>query len=386
MDNKTEAPKHYKRSASQISRIIRCPGSVDFIQYLIKRGEIPKEETTDYAEEGVFLHSQQEISLKGGTLSGKLNTEQLQSLEDNTNWFYSLLDTHGFTEYVTETQRNLDGFCLPDTGGTCDVLAKGEKDGKTSLHAIDWKFGRGVQVDAKSNEQLMTYLLTAIGNADNFDNYDEYWVHIGQPRLSNFGSYQCTKDELKKLVEDIRTAIKSYDIVAGSKQCFWCRGKVNCQEYIGFVVEAATDVFAANRAMEANYIDFKELARVYAFERLFKKIFKAIRDRLMVLDAASLAELNLKRVAGRSIRTFTDCAKATAYLIEHYNIDDIYETPTLKSPAQLEKSIKGLKTDKTFQGLLYKPIGIPTITNINDKRPEFDTLGAESAFAYLKKE
>lgn len=379
------AEEHYKYSASQISRIVRCPGSVDFVQYLISKSIIPKDETSEYATEGTMLHKQQEKAILGLQIAKDLTAEQEECIDANTQWFKGVCETHGIFEFWCELKANLEGFDVPNTGGTTDVAGMGVNNGKTGLHIFDWKFGRGVFVECKKNEQMMTYLLTQIKSMSGFDDFDEFWIHIGQPRLNNFDSYQCTKEELIGLLNAIKNAQKSHDIHAGQKQCLWCRGKVNCAEYTGYAASKAADIFALNHAMSQNQIDFKEMSRILKFEPLFKKVFKAIKDHMATLSSDQLADLKLKRVAGRSFRTFTDKKAVVEYLIEEYGLDDIYEEPTLKSPSQLEQTVKGLKKDSKFQSYITKPIGAATIVDITDKRPDYDAIGAEGVFAYLKK-
>lgn len=376
--------QHFRNAASQISRIIRCPGSTDFVQYLVTKKVIPKEETTSDASEGTMLHEQQDLHLHNKPFTKELTAEQEDCINTNTEWLHRLMETHGISSFETEVQRNCDGFGLPETGGTCDVSAEGNINGIRSLHVVDWKFGRGVFVDVTKNEQTMTYLLTLIGDESRMDNYDEFWIHIGQPRLDNMASYQCSKDDLYGLINAIKNALKSHNINPGNKQCLWCRGKINCAEYNSFVNEAAASLFSVEKAMEANQIDFTEMSRILKLEPIFKKAFKAIKDHMAILSAPDLAKLNLKRVAGRSVRAFANKDNVIRYLVEEYEADDIYDEPSLKSPAQLEKSIPALKRDKKFQAMIFKPLGSPTIVDISDKRPDFDAIGAAEVFGHLK--
>ena len=376
---------HAKYSGSKTSQFVRCPGSVDFVQYLISKSLIPKEETSVYADEGTMLHDQQDLHINQQPFNKELTAEQLECIQDNTKWFKGLSKRFSFQGFSTELKKDLSGYGILDAGGTADVVAIGRAEGVRSLHVIDWKFGQGVFVECNKNEQLMSYLLCVIGSEAAFDDYDELWIHIGQPRLDNFSSYLCTKEELLGLLNAIKNAIKSHDINPGQKQCQWCRGKVTCAEYAKYVTDGAAQVFGVNDKMKNNVLDFKEMARVLKFEPLFKQAFKAIRDHMAGLNSENLAEFKLKRVAGRSNRTFADKGAVVKYLVENYEIDDVYEEPKLKSPAKLEKSIKGLKKDKGFQELIYKPVGKPTLVDLSDARPEFDGIGAKGVFSHLKK-
>lgn len=361
--------EHAKYSPSQISRIIRCPGSVDFVRYLVQKSEIPAEETTTYADEGTMLHEQIARAMMGQTFNAALKPEQRETLETCANWFNDLVVKHGLTWKKIESKVSLKHFGIKECYGTTDIIT-GQK--KRTLHSIDWKFGQGVFVEGDKNEQLMTYLLGAAENPAKLEAYDELWIHLCQPRLENFNSYQCSVDELYGLANAIKNAQKSHDIVAGEKQCFWCRGKNRCAEYEVLVRGKAALVFQVNDLMKQNEYPFEQMAKVLLLEKDFTKIFKAIKDSLNELPSDKLAKLKLKRVAGRSVRQWADEETVIQHLVENYqDIEEIYTEPKLKSPAQIEGTIKGIKKDPEFQKLIVKPIGAPTLVSINDKRPEY---------------
>lgn len=375
--------KHAKYSASKISRLIRCPGSEDFVQYLIQKKEIPADETTLEANEGSWLHTQQELDIAGKPLSKELNAEQLECIEANRDWLANLQAEHQITWLQTERKISLEGYGISNAEGTSDVIMGCEK---RSLHILDWKFGKGVPVYVEKNEQLMDYLLGAAGSLEDLEKYDELWIHLGQPRLNYFASYQCSVPELMGLINAIKNAVRSHDIVAGDTQCFWCRGKARCAEYEERVRENAAVVFKANDLMKDNQLDFDTMAQVLKLEPLFKQVFKTVKDAYAEMNTGQLRDQGLKRVAGRSTRTYVSEEQVVEYLCKNYgDIEDIYTEPKLKSPAQIEKAIKGIKKDPEFQKLIFKPIGKPTIVSLDDKRPEYENNASE-AFAHLAKE
>jgi hypothetical protein len=374
--------KHAKYSASKINRLIRCPGSEDFIQYLIQKSKIPADETTTEADEGTMLHKEMENYIQGEPITDQLDAEQKGCIEDCYAWLLELQDKHNITWVQTERQVDLKGYGIEDSGGTADVIGG---SGKRTIHIVDWKFGKGVPVYVNKNEQLMTYLLGAAENIEALQKYKELWIHLAQPRFDYYSSYQCPTEELIGLLNAIKNAIKSYDIIAGEIQCFWCRGKTRCAEYEEYIRNHAAVVFKTNDIMKKNEISFKQMSKALAMEPLFKKFFKAIKDEFQRLNSDQLAELNLKRVAGRSTRSYISEEQVVNYLCENYgDIEDIYETPSLKSPAQMEKAVKGLKKDPEFQKLIIKPLGKPTIVSADDPRPDYtDGISASSVFSHL---
>jgi hypothetical protein len=371
---------HAKNSPSQISRIIRCPGSTDFVQYLIQKNKIPATETSIYANEGTMLHDQQERVVNNKPFTEVLDAEQEEAIAKNWHWLLSLEAKHKLTWIQTERRVSLNGYGIEDGDGTADIVAGSST---RTLHVADWKFGRGVPGYVEKNEQLMDYLLGAAEDQENLEQYDELWIHLAQPRLDYFGSYRCNVNELMGLINAIKNAQKSHDIVAGEKQCFWCRGKMHCAEWDAFNKGHAATVFMVNDLMKQNEYDYKLMVKALALEPMFKKVFKTIRDSFYEMNSNQLKAIELKRVAGRSNRKYISDDDVVEYLCNNYSdIEDIYETPKLKTPAKIEKLIKGIKKDPGFQKLIHKPLGKPTIVSIHDKRPEYQN-DAKSVFGHL---
>jgi len=376
---------HSTYSPSQTPRNIRCPGSTAFVKYLIQKGTIPPEETSSYAEEGTMMHGQIERKINGLKFTEVLDGEQQGAIEDGLTFLQSIMQEHGITSLTTEQRVSLTGFSIDDADGTADVLGVGSINGKSSLHILDWKFGQGVPVFVEKNEQLMHYLLGAIALPESFDIYDELWIHLAQPRLNYYGSYLCHVDELWGLINAIKNAQKSHDIIPGDKQCLWCRGKTRCVEYDTLASERAITVFSAADAMAKNEFDFAKMKKMLELEPFFKKVFKAIKDEINVLKPEQLRDIGLKRVAGKSFRGFASEDGIVEFICENYPDAEMYDTK-LKSPSQLEKTIPGLKKDPGFKRLIIKPKGAPTVVSAADKRDDYDVSDTAVVFGALKKD
>ena len=375
--------EHKKYSASKIHRIIRCPGSEDFIQYLINNNEIPKEEKSKVADDGTDMHKYQDNILNGKPIPDTLDAEQRSYLSDNQKWLYNLMYKQNLDMRSVESKVDLTGYGIEDCGGTADVILNSSN--RTGLHIVDWKFGKGIPVFVEKNEQLMTYLLGAAKNITQLNAYKELWIHIAQPTFDYYGSYQCSIEEVLEFLETIKRALKSHEITPGQKQCFWCTGKVFCSEYHADVAKKAVKVFEINDLMKKNYFDFIKATKVLKLEPFFKKVFNSIKSALHGRTSEQLNALGLKRVIGRSNRTFVSEEAVIKYIYDNYeNTEDLYETPKLRSPAQLEKKFKDLKKDEEFKKLTFKAVGKPVIVDINDARSEISGDAAE-VFSNLRK-
>jgi hypothetical protein len=343
------------------------------------------DDTTPYQAEGSMLHRQVERFVQNKPFNEPLDAEQTTAIVDAAEFLFQLDQKFKFAEVYYEQEVTLARWGIEECSGTADIITEAVKP--RSLHVLDWKFGKGVFVPVEKNEQLMTYLLGALQAEQNLDDYDELWIHIAQPRLENYASYKCTKDELLGLVNAIKNAQKSHRIEAGEKQCFWCRGKNRCSEYEVMVRGKAALVFQVNDLMKQNEYPFEKMAKVLLLESDFKKIFKAIKDSLQELNNEQLKVLKLKRVAGRSIRQWASAEATARFLMDKYEAEpeSITTTPELKSPAQIEKEFKGIAKDMEYQALIVKPVGAPVLASISDPRPEYQQDASSVFQKYLEK-
>lgn len=121
----------------------------------------------------------------------------------------------------------------PATGTTDVWIVRG-----SVAHSIDLKWGMGVQVFAKDNEQQEMYTDAGLQEFDLLGEVDEIHLHILQPRMQHFDEHVMTRAELDARIGLIRKA--SWDIaftpgemlpaVPGEKQCKFCKVAATCDE------------------------------------------------------------------------------------------------------------------------------------------------------------
>lgn len=133
---------------------------------------------------------------------------------------------------------------IPDQFGTSDLVVLNHD--QKELIVADLKFGKGVQVFAEQNEQLMLY---AIGALDEFDplgeDFDTVLLVIHQPRLNHVDEWRVSVAELREFEQRALAAAKRAITVAdcygsvpteamgehlapGDDQCRFCKAKGSC--------------------------------------------------------------------------------------------------------------------------------------------------------------
>lgn len=140
-------------------------------------------------------------------------------------------------ELHVEQRLPIFGGVIPDQFGTSDAVILFPK----LLKCADLKFGRGVQVFAEENEQLMLYALGALDEFDLLGEIEEVELIVHQPRLNHYDSWTCSVEHLRafeqRAIAAGKLALSIADgtvpnvgayLAPGSDQCRFCKAKATC--------------------------------------------------------------------------------------------------------------------------------------------------------------
>ena len=189
--------KHAILSASSSDRWIHCPPSARLC-------ETYDDVSSDYAAEGTDAHTLCEYRLK---LALGLPAE---NPIENLTWYNEEMEdcAEGYASYVLELveaakqagstptvliEQKVDFSRWVNEGfGTADcvVIANG------TLNIVDYKHGKGVEVSAVDNSQMMLYALGALEIIDYIYDITDVQMTIFQPRKSNVSVYRTLKESL----------------------------------------------------------------------------------------------------------------------------------------------------------------------------------------------
>lgn len=181
---------HALLSASSSHRWLNCPPSA-------RLGENYEDKGSDFAAEGTDAHSLCEHKLK--TALGIPSEDPTENL----TWYNEEMEecASGYAAYVLELlaeakkvttdpivliEQRLDYSKYVESGfgtGDCVLIADG------TLNIVDYKHGKGVEVSADHNPQMMLYALGALEIFDALYDIDTVTMTIYQPRCSNVSTY-----------------------------------------------------------------------------------------------------------------------------------------------------------------------------------------------------
>ena len=366
---------HAILSASSAARWLACPPSARI------NARLPDKQTP-YAAEGTKAHALAEKALNGflGDESPTVQTDDAEMKEAVQSYVDFCIEQYnaarrGSPDASAHVEFRLDySRYVPHGFGTGDFITVSDK----VLTICDLKYGKGVEVSAKKNPQLMLYALGADDALNWLYGYDVVKMCIVQPRLGNISIDCISVRGLRAWGNSIKaTAVKAFvgdgELKAGA-HCRFCKFRPQCKVLADYMT-AKTSRLEAATLSEADLVDVVLSAR-------------EIKSWLADVESYALSEAldgrkwpGLKLVRGRSARTITDPDKAAAMLTDAgYSVDKIYRPRELLTLTALEKEIGRKKLAEVLAPVIEKPEGKPTLVSESDKRPEFnpaDQLAAD---------
>lgn len=267
--------------------------------------------------------------------------------------------------------------------GTSDaVVFIPRDDGKHDAIVADLKFGRGVEIDARDNEQLVMYAAAAIRQFDVVYDVATVTMEIHQPRRGHLDRWTVSMVELENRVIDISDSAKiarafgpEAPRTPGEKQCKFCKARAECHARAKWVSETVWDDGNAITAPTYQPIkppEHKHLA-------LYLSRVAGIRDWCSAVEEAAQVALErgeevpgYKLVQGRAgNRSWANEEGARKTLAELVDESVLLTEPKLKTPAQVEKLLpkdaKGV-----LNNLTIRPDGKPVVVPESDPRPSLN--------------
>lgn len=382
---------HSQVGASTCERWWNCPGSNALIATL------PANNTSKYAAEGTAAHSVCEKVLKNKivykaewdatNLIGEIEEVEdfkikvTEEMAEAVNLYVNTIledikridctlrknvqlegkDKDAWKQWDEKTQElpyspwvNIEqNFVLDEV----DKEARGTNDASIfvpgeTLIVYDFKYGRGIPVEATENKQMLYYAIGAAGNK--LPNFKSIELVIIQPRAEHpqgpvrrwitTPQYVNTfKTELTKRIKATRTSKDTYT----GKWCQFCNAKMICPATRNKVNEIAKTDFQA--PMEAKVLKTpdkltpQELKTILDNADLIENYIKDVREYAFHLLERGGEVKGYKLVkGGKAHRQWSDENLAASMLELEFGEDEIYTTK-LKSPAQIEKLSKSAK-------------------------------------------
>lgn len=378
MGNKNQ---HSVLGASSSHRWLACPGSVRLT------ADIPPT-SSKYADEGTAAHELAELCLKTdqnaadriGTIITANGTpftvteemaDAVQVYVDTVRQDYEVAGATA--DMRLEQQFNLD-WLYPGMFGRNDAMVGDEAFG--ILKVYDYKHGAGVLVEVENNPQLMYYGLGALKGSG----YDEVELVVVQPRAphpkGSVRRWTISADDLMKWGEEVllpgakATEDPEAPLIAG-EHCQFCAALPTCPAQKTYAMSIVPTVFdeTPSAPPSPDVLTPVELRKILNAADLIESWLKACREHVHALlesGRIDVEEIGYKLVAGRASRSWLDEQKAKEWL-EAMLDEEAYTKPSLVSPAQAEKLLKGATAKQAIKGMVQETRG-KQLAPISDPR------------------
>ena len=259
--------------------------------------------------------------------------------------------------------------------GTADMVIVTD----SYIHIIDLKLGRGVQVDAERNPQLMIYGLGVLSKAELLYDPKVVRLTIFQPRLNHCSTWEITPEELKQWGEEVlrptgAMALMGAGEFAAGSWCRFCKARNQCR--------ARAEEFLKLAQMEFRQpalLDDEEVAEVL---RRSDELAKWAADVYAFAQDEAIIHgkqwPGFKIVEGRSVRKYSSeeeviaAAQASGYT-------DIFKK-TLIGIGDMERLMGKEEFQRVLGSLVYKPQGKLTLVPDSDKRNAINNTTATAEF------
>lgn len=369
--------KHALLSASSSHRWLNCPPSARLCEGYEDKG-------SEYAQEGTDAHSLCEHKLKlalGMDTADPTenlsfyNEEMEQCACDYAAYVLELVEEAKkiCKDPVVLIEQRLDfsRFVAEGFGtGDCVIIADG------TLYIVDYKHGKGVEVSAEENPQMMLYALGALELFDGIYDIDTVRMAIFQPRRENVSVCVMAKDDLLQwayndLMAKAKLAYEGGGEFACGDWCRFCKAKAACRKRAEYNLELAKYDFAMPDTLEDD-----EIAAILEKADELAAWAADVKEFALQQALGGVKYAGFKVVEGRSNRKYTD-EDAVADTVKKAGYDP-YE-PKLLGITAMEKLLGKKQFAKLLSGLVEKPQGKPALVPESDKRQEMNIDKAASA-------
>lgn len=372
--------KHALLSASGAHRWLECTPSAQLeLQF--------PQSTSEYAEEGTAAHELCELTARYwlGEISEAEYENQRDELAKGKYYNAEMQEcANDYAKFVAEKTAAARETCedaftalevrvdfskyVKDGFGTGDCIIVSDN----VLEIIDFKYGKGVRVEAAGNPQMKLYALGAYLECNTLFDIDSVRMTIFQPRLSGVqSSDEITVKELLEWAEKYvkpraKLAYKGEGEFAPSEEvCKFCRAKAQCK------ARADKNLKLFDEAPDVLLLTPEDAGKILEQAGDIQSWLADLESLVSSTLLAGQPVEGWKMVEGRSNRRFADELKVVdAMKAAGYDESLLYERKLI-TLTQMEKDFGKKAVAETLGELIVKPQGKPTLAPAKDKRPEF---------------
>tara|TARA_R110000782_G_scaffold253743_1_gene341922 strand:+ start:4420 stop:5589 length:1170 start_codon:yes stop_codon:yes gene_type:complete len=360
---------------------MRCPGSLKL------HGEQP-DTSSPAAAEGTFAHLVAAKCLdklfsasryRGVVSADGAFTVDDEMVENVQVYLDAVRAVATFTggELHVEKRVAMAGVLAPSLWGTADALVFSPG----VLDVFDFKYGAGVYVDEKANEQAMIYGAAAIVTfIQSHPGIKRVRLHIVQPRHHRgpaWRTWEITAADLCKWADEeclpaarlaldlgtsgVRARVEEH-LVPGEKQCTFCNAANTCPARKAEMLTVAQDVFdapvagvAVEKTIDVPSLSVESIAQMLQIFPRVESYIKAVRERADELAHNGQDVPGFKLVDTLGDRKWKD-EQAAAGFLATLGLDPVAPAKTVSVAAAVKVIMAGTKHNKKTADELVAPM------------------------------
>ncbi len=360
---------HSSLGASSMERWSTCPASVGLSAGL-------PNPSSPYAKFGTIAHEIVELALLaekdpaewiGKSIEPHKEIVVDEEMADAARVYTDYITKQGEGKEVSLEERVSLEYIREGMFGTSDAFIY-EPFG--TLEVVDFKYGKGIPVEAVENKQMLYY---ALGSAQGCD-FSSVKLTIVQPRADHpdgpIRSWVITPERLKEFEKDIRKAVEATEakepkFQPSDKGCKWCLAKSICPALKGKALALAKDQFADEVELpKADVMTPEEISKTLKNASLIKAWVESVEKHAKVSAESGVEIEGFKLVKAKKNRKWTDEKALVKEFGDLFDESDLYAPRKLKTPAALEKIVGKADVARFSE----TPEGGLTLVKDSDKR------------------
>lgn len=376
------ADDHAPFAPSAMKRLMACPGSYAMVQ------RAPQMPAGEWATEGTLAHDFiTKILTKKAKLESVPEKEMRDYIFEYIRFLRSLEKAFEKNKKSIKTWSEQKVTFTDECWGTLDYSIIGQNQDKSwDLVIVDFKYGKGVEVDVEDNEQLLTYavcvatsLKIAIRNA---------YLYIYQPRIPDrelpYERVQVSGKEIDKFAKRIDETIKRAkhvakrkiipdDYLAGGEHCRFCSGKTICPSFKAHIHDSALPILNNAPDLPAvQDIPIPEMVSLFSKRKLIKKLLDDIEIQLNSLAESGVKLPGYQLIHKKGNRKWIDDTEKVARGLAKLGVSNPYKE-SLIGIGEAEKAIGKGKIDH----LTENREGTTQLVPESDKRITEQSAGSD---------
>lgn len=333
---------------------------------------MPEEQASEAALEGTKAHALAELVASDRIADADLSAYDLDMV-DGAYLYKDAINANPVGTLYTERKLDLGGL-VPEGYGTCDAIVTDAKpDGTTDLYIYDYKYGKGVEVQAVDNYQLAIYAWGALHDREVIpaDIKVSYIIMtIVQPRIEGdkVKEWAISRAELEEWLarnvqEQAKEAYEGNGTAFRGDWCRWCRAKAICR----LQTDGAPTLTDVRRPADA--LTEEEQARYLLYADDAIKWLKELQDYATERAVSEGHEWpGMMLAEGRSVRTWSDEEQALKSILDRTDLteEQVY-TRTPLTLSKLEKLLGKKAFAEAAGEYVIKPQGAPKLVPSDTK-------------------